>query len=191
VLSAADNSEFDPSTALHVDAQLSKPVLDDELRATLRRLVRREHCHTVERGHPDPDQLVGPVVNASTCLHIVVAEDNEFNSQLMSELLTRRGHDVCVARTGNEALRLVEGGGCDLLLLDVHMPELDGFQIIRAIRQLQQPGGRRLPVVAVTARSRVEDRDRCLNAGMDDYLPKPVNAASLWAAIDRRVPRQR
>jgi CheY-like chemotaxis protein len=118
----------------------------------------------------------------------VVAEDNDFNVQLMSALLSKRGHDVRVAKTGAEALRLIELGGCDLLLLDVHMPVLDGFQVIHAIRGQEQTQGGHLPVVAVTARSRKEDRDRCLEAGMDDYLAKPICATSLWAAIERLVP---
>jgi CheY-like chemotaxis protein len=75
----------------------------------------------------------------------------------------------------------------DLLLLDIHMPELDGFQVIKAIREREQEAGGHLPVVALTARSRSEDRERCLAAGMDDFLSKPIQADALWNAIDRAV----
>ena len=77
----------------------------------------------------------------------------------------------------------------DLLLLDVHMPELDGFQVVGEIREREQAAGSHLPVIALTARSRHEDRERCLAAGMDEYLAKPIRAAELFAAIDRVVSR--
>jgi CheY-like chemotaxis protein/HPt (histidine-containing phosphotransfer) domain-containing protein len=99
----------------------------------------------------------------------------------------RRGHRVRLANNGREALALAEGGGFDLLLLDVHMPELDGFQVVRAVRERERTAGGHLPVIALTARARPEDRARCLEAGMDEFLSKPVHAADLWAAIDRVV----
>ena len=114
-----------------------------------------------------------------------MAEDNEFNAQLLEQLLVRRGHRVRLANNGREALALAEEGVFDLLLLDVHMPELDGFQVVRAIRERERSAGGHLPVIALTARSRKEDRERCLAAGMDDFLTKPIGPAELFAAIDR------
>jgi CheY-like chemotaxis protein len=73
----------------------------------------------------------------------------------------------------------------DLLLLDIHMPELDGFQVIKSLREREQSAGGHLPVIALTARARKEDRQRCFAAGMDDYLSKPIRAADLFGAIDR------
>ena len=83
------------------------------------------------------------------------------------------------------ALALLERELIDLLLLDIHMPELDGFQVVAAIRERERTAGGHLPVVAMTARSQKEDRERCLRAGMDDYLSKPFNAADLWTTIKR------
>jgi CheY-like chemotaxis protein/HPt (histidine-containing phosphotransfer) domain-containing protein len=120
-------------------------------------------------------------------LRILVAEDNEFSALLLEQLLGRRGHRVRLAADGREALALADDGGSDLLLLDVHMPELDGFQVVRAVRERERTTGGHLPVIALTARSRQEDRERCLTAGMDDFLAKPIQAADLWAAIDRVV----
>jgi CheY-like chemotaxis protein len=117
-----------------------------------------------------------------------VAEDNEFSAQLMEQLLTRRGHRVRLATNGREALDLARKGPFDLLLLDVHMPELDGFEVVHAIRKREQTVGGHLSVIALTARSRREDRERCLAAGMDDFLTKPIRPADLLAAIDRLVP---
>ena len=116
-----------------------------------------------------------------------MAEDNDFNAQLLEQLLVRRGHRVRLASDGRKALSLAEEGAFDLLLLDVHMPELDGFQVIQAIRERERSAGGHLPVVALTARSRKEDREHCLAAGMDDFLAKPIQAPDLWAAIDRVV----
>jgi CheY-like chemotaxis protein len=123
----------------------------------------------------------------TTHLHILVAEDNEFNAQLLEQLLERRGHRVRLANNGREALALAEEETSDLLLLDVHMPELDGFEVARAIREHEQMTGGHLPIIALTARSRKEDRERCLAAGMDEFLAKPIQAADLWAAMERVV----
>src|ERR1700692_3254350 len=122
-----------------------------------------------------------------TTRHILVAEDNELSAQVLEQALVRQGHRVRLASNGREVLTLAEQGGFDLLLLDIHMPELDGFQVVQAVRERERTAGGHLPVVALTARSRKEDRERCLAAGMDDFLAKPIQAADLWAAIDRVV----
>jgi CheY-like chemotaxis protein len=124
---------------------------------------------------------------SSKPLHILVAEDNEFNAQLLEQLLVRRGHRVRLATNGRDALERATEGGFDLLFLDVHMPELDGFQVVQGIRERERAAGGHLPVIALTARARQEDRERCLAAGMDQFLAKPIQAATLWAAMDRVV----
>ena len=103
-------------------------------------------------------------------------------------LLGKRGHLVTVARTGREALALVEAQEFDVLLLDIRLPELDGLEVVRAIRGRERGTSRHLRTIALTARSRDEDRDACLAAGMDDFLSKPVSAARLWEALDDRRP---
>jgi PAS domain S-box-containing protein len=136
---------------------------------------------------------------AVTPLRILVAEDNEFNVRHLQRLLGKKGHHVRLANNGREALALlgIEGQGSrvenpfvpdiDVLLLDLHMPEFDGFQVVQAIRVRERTAGGHLPVIALTARSRPEDRQRCLAAGMDDYLSKPIRAAELFVTIDRVV----
>ena len=121
-------------------------------------------------------------------LHILVAEDSEFNVRHLERLLTRRGHHVRLASNGREALNLVRELAFDLLILDLHMPELDGFQVVLSIRERERAAGGHLPVIALTASARKEDHDNCLAAGMDDYLSKPVRAAELFASIDRLAP---
>jgi CheY-like chemotaxis protein len=170
------------SRELRIDAHLLKPVQQDELLETIYRVMSRSD------GNAPP--AVGPPGGrepAAAPLRILVAEDNEVNAQLLERLLARRGHRVRLATNGREALALAEEGAFDLLLLDVHMPELDGLQVIRAIRERERSAGGHLPVIALTARARQEDRERCLAAGMDDFLAKPIQAADLWAATERAV----
>jgi CheY-like chemotaxis protein/HPt (histidine-containing phosphotransfer) domain-containing protein len=116
-----------------------------------------------------------------------LAEDNPYNQAVMEDVLPRRGHSVRVAGDGRAALAALERDEFDVLLLDIHMPELDGFQVVAVQRQREQSTGRHLPVIALTARSVAGERERCLQAGMDDYLAKPVRAAELFEAIDRVV----
>ena len=139
-------------------------------------------------GRPAPAQeTTRAPAPARGSLHVLVAEDNEFNALLVKQLLLRRGHSVRLASNGRAALDLAQDRIFDLLLLDVHMPEMDGFQVVSAVRERERAWGRHLPVIALTARSRKEDRERCLAAGMDDFVCKPVRAADLWTAIDRVV----
>lgn len=130
-------------------------------------------------------ETVGPLSSSSaqTSLKILVAEDNKFNSQLIEQLLTQRGHRVTLARNGREALQLASDEAFDLLLLDLHMPELDGFQVVAAIRQAEQGTPRRLPIVALTARSGAEERERCLAAGMDGFVSKPIRGDALHETL--------
>jgi PAS domain S-box-containing protein len=175
------------SREVRVDAHLLKPVRQDELLDTIYRVMSRQTVSgRVVSGEwsepPLPTTHHSPFTDG---LRILVAEDNEFNAQLLEQLLGRRGHLVRVANNGREALALAEEEAFDLLLLDVHMPELDGFQVARAIREQEQPVGSHLPIIALTARSRKEDREQCMAAGMDDFLVKPIQAADLWETIER------
>ena len=177
------------SRELRVDAHLLKPVQQEELLDAVHRAMSRTNggappaaAEAARAREPAPAPAP-----AAAPLRILVAEDNEFNAQLLEQLLTRRGHRVRLANNGREALALAEERAFDLLLLDVHMPELDGFQVAQAIREREQTAGGHLPIIALTARSRPEDRERCLAAGMDDFLAKPIQAANLWAAIERGV----
>ncbi|MDB5384896.1 MAG: domain S-box [Planctomycetaceae bacterium] len=180
------NDDAARSHQLGIDARLLKPVRQDELLETIYQVMSQTHADAPAVGGPVPFR---PPMQApdqiSTSLRILVAEDNEFNAQLLEQLLSRRGHRVGVAFNGREALHLAQEERFDLLFLDIHMPELDGFQVIQRIRERERAVNEHLPVIALTARSRKEDRDKCLAAGMDDFLSKPIQAAALWAAIDR------
>ena len=176
---------------LRIDAHLLKPVPKEELLETIYRVVSRPPGNGLTTARPAPAQQPAAGPGTEPPLHILVAEDNEFSARLLNQLLGRRGHRVRLASNGPEALALAEEGGFDVLLLDIHMRGLDGFRVVGAIRERERAAGGHLPVIALTARSRKEDRERCLAAGMDDFLTKPVSSAALFAAIDRLVPAPR
>lgn len=183
------------SRELRINAHLLKPIQQDELIEAIYRVMSCDKPERPAALATAPMSAAAPASAAGPGLSILVAEDNEFNVRLLEQLLVRQGHQVRLASDGRQALELLGiaelpataplATEFDLLLLDIHMPELDGFQVIRLIRQHEQAAGGHLPVIALTARSRQEDRERCLVAGMDDFLAKPIRVAELQAAIER------
>jgi two-component system, sensor histidine kinase and response regulator len=118
-------------------------------------------------------------------LQILVAEDNSVNQEVARQMLQRRGHIVTIAGNGHEAVRLISN--CqefDAILMDIQMPEMDGFQATAAIRDLESKRDRRTPIIAMTAHAMKGDRERCLEAGMDGYVSKPVQSKSLFETIE-------
>jgi CheY-like chemotaxis protein len=114
---------------------------------------------------------------------VLVAEDNPVNRELLRELLENRGYAVVEAPDGQEALRMIEQTHPDILLLDIGMPVLDGFAVMRKIRE--NPSLATLPVLAVTAYAMQGDRDNVLNAGFDGYISKPINTRDLANELER------
>ena len=106
------------------------------------------------------------------------------NRRVVQVMLEKRGHRVVVASNGREALEALRKDAFDLVLMDVQMPEMDGLEATRALRDLERVSGRHLPVIALTAHAMKGDRDRCLAAGMDGYLSKPIPAADLLQTIE-------
>jgi CheY-like chemotaxis protein len=114
---------------------------------------------------------------------ILLAEDNKVNQLVARRMLESRGHSVTVVNDGRAAVSAALTGGFDLVLMDVQMPEMDGLEATAEIRK-RETAGRRLPIVAMTAHAMKSDRDRCLDAGMDGYVTKPVQAAELARAME-------
>ena len=166
----------------------SEPGQGSTFTLTARFLRKAEESSGSFAEHPARSSVSMHAVPTTTPLSILIAEDNEFNAQLIRQLLQRRGHRVTVAINGLDALALATRGQFEIMFLDLHMPGLDGFEVIRKIRARERSSGGHLPVVALTARSRKEDRDRCLASGMDEFLGKPVHAGALWAAVERVTP---
>jgi PAS domain S-box-containing protein len=125
--------------------------------------------------------------NASTTLRILVAEDNAVNQKLIVRLLEKRGHFVHVVPNGREAVEILEERTFDLVLMDMQMQVMDGFEATGEIRKREKPGGVRLPIVALTAYAMKGDRERCITAGMDGYLTKPIRGNELDEVLNRYV----
>jgi signal transduction histidine kinase/HPt (histidine-containing phosphotransfer) domain-containing protein/ActR/RegA family two-component response regulator len=124
-----------------------------------------------------------PPPAATRRLHVLVAEDNPVNRTVALGLLQHQGHTAEAARDGREALRLLEQRRYDAVLMDVQMPEMDGLEAARTWRRREAGSGRRLPILALTAHALTADRDRCLEAGMDGFLTKPIQPDDLARAL--------
>ncbi|HEY1527397.1 MAG TPA: two-component regulator propeller domain-containing protein [Candidatus Angelobacter sp.] len=162
---------------LDTAAHLLKPVRLFELLAALRQAVSPD-------SHEDKAQ-VSEVKPASSQFRILLAEDNLVNQRLAVRMLERMGHRAVVALTGQEALNALRTEKFDLVLMDVQMPEMDGFAATREIRRSEQGRQKHIPVIAMTAHAMKGDRETCLEAGMDDYIAKPVNREELRQVIER------
>jgi two-component system sensor histidine kinase/response regulator len=160
-------------------ASLMKPIkqseLFDAIMTSLGVSLRREENEPVAA--PPPRRT----------LRILLAEDNAVNQKFVVHVLEKRGHSVCVAGNGREALSAVERERFDLALMDVQMPEMGGFEATAEIRRRERATGNHLPVIAMTAHAMKGDRERCLEAGMDDYISKPIQAGRLFEVIERVV----
>ena len=118
---------------------------------------------------------------------MLLAEDNLVNQKVALVMLRKLGIEADVVGTGVEALDALVGVAYDLVLMDCQMPEMDGFEATRRIRERER-GSRRLPVVAMTANAMMGDRERCIEAGMDDHIPKPVRVEALHRALLHWLP---
>ena len=115
---------------------------------------------------------------------MLVAEDNAVNRAVARGLLERRGHAVTLVSDGEQAVHAAKDATFDTILMDVQMPGMDGLEATKVIRAAEQPTGRRVRIVALTAHARDEDRLRCLEAGMDGYLSKPYGPEELYGALE-------
>jgi PAS domain S-box-containing protein len=138
-----------------------------------------------------PAPTAGPTRSADArgahAARILLAEDNPVNQKVALAMLRRRGYEVTLATTGRDAVDRVGREAFDLVLMDVQMPEMDGFAATAAIREAEAGTRRHLTIIAMTAHSMAGDRERCLAAGMDGYLSKPIRSADLYALLDREL----
>jgi CheY-like chemotaxis protein/anti-sigma regulatory factor (Ser/Thr protein kinase) len=129
---------------------------------------------------------VAAIVRAKRSLTVLVAEDNSVNQRVAQRLLQKMGHTVVLAGNGREAVEAVQRGHFDVILMDVQMPEVDGYEATARIREYEAHDGRaHVPIIATTAHAMSGDRELCLQSGMDTYVSKPINAAELAAVIQQ------
>jgi CheY-like chemotaxis protein len=163
-----------------------KPILQSELREAIARVLG---TRAQEGATPLVTRYsLGVVRHPSANLRILLAEDNAVNQLLATRLLVKRGHRVTVVANGREALEALEKDTFDLALMDVQMPELNGFEATAVIREKEKTSGNHLTVIAMTAHAMAGDRERCLKAGMDDYIAKPIRTQELTELLGRHSP---
>jgi CheY-like chemotaxis protein len=174
---------------LQLEACLTKPVQQAQLQGTLQKVIGgrpRRGVVSIKELQVAPPRRAGAPIG----LRILVAEDNQVNQLLVTRLLEKRHHQLTVVGNGFEVLDALErqrDRGFDLILMDVQMPEMNGFEATRIIREGQRRQGRHIPIIAMTAHAMKGDRERCVTAGMDGYVSKPIQAQELYAAIDAVV----
>jgi CheY-like chemotaxis protein len=170
-----------------VDAYLAKPVRSAELHSAILAVL-------AEAGSPEssarPSLVTRHVLEESKRhLRILLAEDNPVNQRVAMRMLEKQGHSVHLTTNGREAVTVASERSFDLILMDLQMPEMDGLQATAQIRRRDL----NIPIIAMTAHARLEDRQRCLSHGMTDYISKPLRREDLYAIIERctATPSQR
>jgi signal transduction histidine kinase/CheY-like chemotaxis protein len=182
LLTSADQPH-DSARMTAVNGCLVKPVGQQALLEAIRRVVGSRLSVDQEPAAP----AVTPV-RAARRLRVLVAEDNLVNQKLAQHLLERRGHTPIVVSNGREAYQTILGDVFDLVLMDLQMPEMDGFEATASIRAREREKGvPRVPIIALTAHAMQGDRQRCLDADMDGYVAKPIKPVELFEVIDRVI----
>jgi len=169
--------------ALGVAHHLVKPIQHHELRRAVDALIDERDGRSTA-----PSSVLETAAQASVRrLRVLVAEDNAVNQRLASAMLRRLGHDAVIVDDGAEAVAAVTQGGFDVVFMDVQMPTMSGFEATAAIRAAERGTNAHVPIVAMTAHAMSGDRERCLEAGMDDYVTKPVSLATIEGTLRRLV----
>jgi two-component system, sensor histidine kinase and response regulator len=167
---------------LGISVYLTKPVTTSTLFDAIVKVLSTEDASSTAASHPNVGQPA-----ASPGLKILVVEDDATNRLLATNILKRNGYAIAIAKDGLEAVAMYSGESFDLILMDVQMPNMNGREATAAIRKLEETGDRHTPILALTAHAMEGDRERCIDAGMDDYLSKPIHAKDLLAKIDSLI----
>jgi two-component system, sensor histidine kinase and response regulator len=178
--SAGERGDAARCLELGISAYLLKPIRQSELLFTISKVLN-EPTPTAAQ----PSLITRHSIRESKRrLHILLAEDNAVNQKLATRMLERMGHTVTVASNGKKVLECLEHEKFDLILMDVQMPEMDGFEATKAVRDLEKATGEHIPIVAMTAYAMKGDKEKCLDVGMDDYVAKPIDAQGLFETIE-------
>jgi signal transduction histidine kinase/DNA-binding response OmpR family regulator len=177
--SAAYHGDGEEWASLQALGRVAKPIKPSDLLGVIQQSIEGRDARPSRRTASDGDTTESPLPP----LRILMAEDNPVNQRLGVLLLKKQGHTVVLANNGREALATFSSASFDLVLMDVQMPEMDGFETTAALRRREEGTGRRIPIVALTAHAMKGDRERCLAAGMDGYISKPIQARELFRVI--------
>ena len=173
---------------LGVAAYLLKPIRQSELREAIARVLgaseQKGVIPLITR------YSLGDALDPMAVLRVLVAEDNAVNQRLAARMLEKRGHRVTVTANGLEAVEALANRNFDLVLMDIQMPEMDGFEATAVIRQREERDGTHMPIIALTANAMKGDRERCLAARMDGYLSKPIVPQELDELLETYLRRR-
>jgi two-component system sensor histidine kinase/response regulator len=183
VSSCTRNGDSARAKQIGIACHLNKPLKQSELRdAICRSLGTQPRSEpAAEPSEPTPT----PAADTIRPLRVLLAEDNTVNQKLALRLLQRQGHHVTLATDGREVLKALDQAQFDVVLMDVQMPNMSGFECAAAIRHVEKLSGTHVPIIAMTAHAMAGDRERCLAAGMDDYISKPINRRKLFEMLAR------
>jgi CheY-like chemotaxis protein len=159
--------------------KINKPIVRAELREALQLAVQQTR--------PSEPEKPSAAANVDAALKILVVEDNAVNQKLAVRLLEKMGHSVALAGNGREAFESVTDNSFDLILMDIQMPEIGGMEATELIRRYEHGSGRRTPIIAMTAHAMKGDKEKCLAAGMDGYVSKPILTSLLKEEIARVI----
>jgi two-component system sensor histidine kinase/response regulator len=179
LLSSADRTrDMQQCEELGVTAHIAKPVNHSEMFDTIAAILA---VHQSGEFATPLTPVAVPVIQRT--FDLLLVEDSLFNQKLAVGLLEKRGHKVTVANNGREGVECIAAHEFQLVLMDIQMPEMDGLEATRRIREMEVGSDRHLPIIAMTAQAMIGDRERCLGAGMDAYLVKPIRAHQLYETI--------
>jgi two-component system sensor histidine kinase/response regulator len=181
---ASRRDEASSGRELRIAAHVTKPIKKGDLFDAVLQALRPGDAHPTSLD----DAALTPAPMQP--LRLLLAEDNLINQKLMRRLLEKAGHEVTLVRNGRAALEALAQTPFDLVLMDVQMPEMDGFEATAAIREREEETGGHIPLIAITAHAMRGDRERCLQAGFDGYVSKPVQFKELFDTIDRLAPHE-
>jgi signal transduction histidine kinase/CheY-like chemotaxis protein len=185
MLSSADHLEdAHRCRDLGIQRYLVKPIFQGQLLSAVLQVAEAIADSAEPAGGKSP-----AAGQAAVALQILLAEDNPVNQKVAIRALERRGHAVTLASNGREALALASQQSFDLILMDIQMPEMDGYEAVTAIREMERGTGSHIPIVAMTAHAMKSDQERCLATGMDDYVSKPIHLEDLLQKVERFGPR--
>jgi len=183
--SASQSGDAARCRELGVAAHLTKPIGQSELLEAILHAVGGKLQAAVPASRPGTHD---PLREPPRGLRILLAEDNHVNQLLAVRLLEKRGQHVQVAGNGREALEKLKIADFDLVLMDVQMPVMGGFEAAAAVREMEKGTGKHIPIIALTAHAMKGDRERCLTAGMDGYIGKPIRSEELFEQIEALIP---
>ena len=162
---------------------LTKPAKTSELHEAVARIVGAHLPVEDTTKAKDVEEPLGDTQKLS----LLLVEDGRGNQIVASQFLEDIGHQVVIANNGLEALDALEQGSFDAILMDMQMPEMDGYETTSQIRDNEMSTGRHIPIIAMTANAMEGDREKCLSYGMDDYLAKPIRAEELYRVLERTL----